>query len=430
MSSESNDQPPTDNCTKSRRLKVLISAYACEPGKGSEAGVGWNMALQMAKLHDVYVLTRANNEPVIAPELPEENAPKFIYYDLPKWAMWWKKGLRGAELYYFLWQIFSGRMLQKKYAGFFDVGHHATYVRYWMPSCFPKVGIPYVIGPVGGGEFAPVEFENRFPIRPLIYEKVRRCIRAVVPLVSFVRQSISNADIILTTTKESRVKVRELGAKQVELYPESGIGKREYEELSSVECNADDYPFVLASSGRLLALKAFDLGLKAFARSKIKNSEYWIVGDGPERKRLETLADKLGISDRVRFFGMVPRNKALEIMGKAHVLVHPSLHDSGGWVCPEAMAMGKAVICLDLGGPGAQVDSSTGIKIIPSSRQDAIEGMAKAMNSLAVDRNRLRVMGESGRKEVASRYIWENKCRHYSDIYYSILEESEDDRNC
>ena len=51
-----------------KRLKVLISAYACESGKGSESGVGWNMVSEMAKYHDIWVMTRANNRPVIEAE--------------------------------------------------------------------------------------------------------------------------------------------------------------------------------------------------------------------------------------------------------------------------------------------------------------------------------------------------------------------------
>jgi glycosyltransferase involved in cell wall biosynthesis len=179
---------------------------------------------------------------------------------------------------------------------------------------------------------------------------------------------------------------------------------------------------VFASSGRLLALKAFEAGLKAFARCDIENAEYWIIGDGPERNRLEKLVADLKITEKVRFHGMISRDEALGIMGKAHILVHPSLHDSGGWVCPEAMAMGKAVICLNLGGPGAQVSEKTGIKVEPIGYEESVEGIARAMQKLAADRDLLRDLGENGKREVAERYIWENKCRYYSGIYFSIIQ--------
>jgi len=68
-------------------MKVLMSAYACEPNKGSEPGIGWNWVLETARLgHEVWVLTRANNRANIETELaklPPIKNLKFLYYDLP-----------------------------------------------------------------------------------------------------------------------------------------------------------------------------------------------------------------------------------------------------------------------------------------------------------------------------------------------------------
>ena len=76
-----------------KRLKVLISAYACEPGKGSEPEVGWQWALQMARFHDVTVLTRANNRASIEAEISRMDGakPKFIYFDLDSF---WLRAIR------------------------------------------------------------------------------------------------------------------------------------------------------------------------------------------------------------------------------------------------------------------------------------------------------------------------------------------------
>ncbi len=90
-----------------RKLKVLVSAYACEPDKGSEPGVGWNWVKQIAKTHETWVLTRANNRESIERELQENPMPgaHFVYLDLPHWMRFWKRGQRGVHLYYYLWQI-------------------------------------------------------------------------------------------------------------------------------------------------------------------------------------------------------------------------------------------------------------------------------------------------------------------------------------
>ena len=143
------------------QLKVLLSAYACEPGKGSEPGVGWNFALQMAKDHEVWVLTRANNRSAIELGLCQISSRKlhFIYYDLPRWARWWKRGSRGIQLYYYLWQIGIYFVARKLHAHIqFDLAHHVTFGKYWSPSLISLLPIPFVWGPVGGGESAPKAF--------------------------------------------------------------------------------------------------------------------------------------------------------------------------------------------------------------------------------------------------------------------------------
>lgn len=112
------------------RLKILVSAYACEPGKGSEPGVGWNWVKQLARFHDVWVLTRTNNREPIERALAQEPMANvhWVYFDLPRWARFWKKGRRGVHLYYYLWQIgayFVGRRLHNQVK--FDLVHHITF---------------------------------------------------------------------------------------------------------------------------------------------------------------------------------------------------------------------------------------------------------------------------------------------------------------
>jgi hypothetical protein len=135
-------------------VRVLLIAYACEPERGSEPGVGWNLAIELANRHELWVLTRANNREVIEAAsrdgLPEIH---WVYHDLPSWARWWKRGHRGVQLYYYLWQR-SARRLVREIAvrEGVELVHHVTFVKYWAPSAGPVAGKPFVWGPVGGGE--------------------------------------------------------------------------------------------------------------------------------------------------------------------------------------------------------------------------------------------------------------------------------------
>ena len=91
-----------------RKLKVLMSAYACEPGKGSEPEVGWQWALQMARFHDVTVLTRANNrgpiEAALAALRGRQPLPEFVYHDRGTFLLDMKRHTKAVKLYYLLWQ--------------------------------------------------------------------------------------------------------------------------------------------------------------------------------------------------------------------------------------------------------------------------------------------------------------------------------------
>jgi glycosyltransferase involved in cell wall biosynthesis len=406
-----------------RRLKVLLSAYACEPGGGSEPGVGWNMAREMAKHHEVWVLTRANNRPVIDAELacrPIQNL-HFVYYDLPRWAKWWKRGRRGVQLYYYLWQLGAYRVaktLHRKVG--IDLVHHVTFVNYWKPSFSALLPVPFIWGPVGGGESAPKAFWNDFGFRGKVYEAARELARWLGEHEPFVRIDARRSVRALATTEETATRLRKLGAKNIRIYPESGLSEEEIERLGRRKMRGED-SVRFASVGTLVHLKGFHLGLRAFAQAGLSDAEYWVVGDGPERQRLQALAKEQGIAHQVKFWGRLPRDDTLGKLGDCHVLVHPTLHDSGGWVCLEAMAAGCPVICLDLGGPSVQVTEETGFKVPAGDPEQAVKDLAVAMRRLSKDHDLRTRMGEAGRRRVDEHFSWSKKGVRVAELYREVL---------
>jgi len=171
------------------------------------------------------------------------------------------------------------------------------------------------------------------------------------------------------------------------------------------------------SVGRLLHWKGYELGLRAFARALsedryssnavLAGAEYWIIGDGPERTRLEAAAQELEIANCVKFLGLLPRSEVLTRLAKTHVIVHPSFHDSGGFATLEGMAAGRPVICLALGGPGLQVTSDCGIVIPVESPKQVIDDLSAAMLLLATDPERREKMGSAARRRVAQQFSWD-----------------------
>ena len=405
-------------------MRILLSTYACEPGKGSEAGVGWNWVCQAARFHHVWAITREKNRAAIESSLATEPLPKvhWVYYDPPGWIRFWGRRPRG-HYYYNLWQLgayFVARKLNRQVG--FNLVHHATLVNYWMPTFLGLLPIPFIWGPVGGGESAPHSFWRSFSLRGKAYELLRDLARSLAQLDPFVRLAARRATVGLATTPQTEKRLRALGCRNILIHPAVGLVSEEIRTLSAFPLRQSD-PFRLFSIGDLLHLKGFDLGLRAFARfqARFPATEYWIIGDGPERKRLEKLTHNLGLAGKVRFWGTIPRPEVLEKLAEADVLLHPALHESGGWVCLEAMAAGRPVICLDLGGPALQVTEETGIKIPAISPSQAIADLSLAMEELARDPARRARMGQSGRERVSLFYNWEEKGKYFADLYHQAV---------
>jgi glycosyltransferase involved in cell wall biosynthesis len=407
-------------------MKVLISAYSCEPGKGSERGVGWNLAREVARQHQVWVLTRPDeSQEAIEAELKLNPIPnlKFVYFTLPFWQDSLRWGQSGAmQIHYYLWQIQAYFVAKKLCRNLdFDIIHHVTFVKYSSPSFLALLPVPFVWGPLGGAEVYPMAFWQDFNLKNKVYETLRSLARWLGEQDPFARLTAQRSAISYAVTQDTAKRVNDMGAKSVKIFSAIALSDLEIEKLA--QCPViKTTPVRFISIARLLHWKGLHLGLRAFARADLPDAEYWIVGEGTEMARLQTLTRDLGIGDRVKFLGLLPREEVLLKLGQCSVLVHPSLHDSGAGVCLEAMAAGRPVICLDLGGPAEQVTSETGFKVLAESPEASIEAMAKVMVQLAQNPQLGQQMGQSGQQRVKQLYSWQVKGKQLSQTYQQIVD--------
>jgi len=383
--------------------------------------VGWNWSLQIARYNEVWVLTRRNNRRAVDAALADRGIADLhpVYFDLPGWARFWKRGGRGVHLYYALWQIgayFVARNLHRRVG--FDLMHHVSFVNYWLGSLLPFLPVPFVWGPVGGGESYPTSFLRSFGWRGRLYELLRAAVRRLAERNPVLRLAASRVMVALGTTRETGERLERLCGRPVEVLSQVGMSREEIAFLGSLPRKRHG-PLRVLSIGRLLHWKGFHLGLLAFAQiaEECENSEYHLIGDGPEARRLVRLAERLGVGARVRFWGAIRREEALDQLGASSVLLHPSLHDSGGWVCLEAMAAGRPVICLDLGGPATQVTPETGFLIPARTPQQAVADIAAVLRRIASDPTLRARLGEAGRKRAERIFDWEAKGREMNQVY-------------
>ena len=139
-----------------QNLSILLSAYACEPDSGSEPGVGWQWAINLARMGNrVCVITWEANRDVIEASPERQQLPnlRFVYLGLPRLERCLRNGGRAQRVHYFFWQLaefLAARRVARSER--FDIAHHVTYTMARVPSLMGLHGIPFVFGPVAGGD--------------------------------------------------------------------------------------------------------------------------------------------------------------------------------------------------------------------------------------------------------------------------------------
>jgi glycosyltransferase involved in cell wall biosynthesis len=405
-----------------KRLNVLVSIYACEPGAGSELGIGWNWALQLARFHHVTVLTRANNRERIESELQRlaDQRPllRFIYHDLSPEILALKKRWKFVRPYYVLWQKSAQQVVAKACREQeFDVIHHVTLGTFRYRTAIWGHGVPTVWGPIGGAESIPLGLLPWRHPRSLLPE-VARNLNNLFNLATLgaVRTRALNSTRVLASTRRMQEALADLGVGS-ELISPIGLDTTTVAARTVLPPRG---PLKFVFVGNLLMLKGIDLAIEALHASGT-NARFSIVGEGPFRAALEQLTDRLGMRERVEFLGRIPRQKVLEMYSQFDAMLFPSLHDTGGYAVIEAMLYQLPVICLQAGGPEAAVQPGSGVRVPIGPRKSVVRGIAEAIRTYDSDRAKLVEHGTAAREVVIRDYDWQRKGERIAAIYEKLF---------
>lgn len=376
-------------------MKLLLSAYACEPDRGSEPGIGWNWALALrAQGHVVHVLTRRNNRADIEAaleKLPPQLRPVFHYHDLPTWAARWKRGGRGVQLYYYLWQLGALAVARQAHREVgFDAVQHLTFGVFRQPSRMGELGIPFVHGPLGGGEETPRGLRELFPWRARQIERLREAANRLMLWDPWVRRGLRRAQVILTKTEDTRQRLPAWAQSKSRCELEVGLaGGRIASEPVGY---AKGERFRLMFVARFIHLKGGMLCLAALARLRRAGVDVTLtlVGAGPQEAQWRDMARQVGVSECVEWWGWRPQSEVLRAYRQHHAFLFPSLHDSSGNAVLEALSQGLPVVCLANGGPAAVVGPHAGLRVDAADQGvDAVAAaLADAVRSLIEDEAR------------------------------------------
>lgn len=403
--------------------KIFVSAYACEPGLGSEIGVGWHWVLEMSKHFELWVLTRESNRHSIEPwiaEHPEFACIHFLYFDLPKWARFWKKGMRGVRTYYNLWQYFTNGIVKRTMReNGITMFHHLTYGNVlWKVSSYGQKQF-FVWGPVGGLETIPAEYSSHYARKSRLIEWVRRATIKTLPLNFGFRKRCRKASLILCKTEITRNLIPAKHRNKAMLFTDVAVEKQ------PIVANADsknNRAVEFITVGRLDAWRGFDLVIESFARlaKEKSNVHLTIVGKGADKERLQQLAKALNVSEKITFAGKVSMEKYYRLLAAADVVVNASLKEGAVTVSFDSMSMGKPLICLDTTGYTRYFSNEYAIVIPRTGRCEVIENIAAAMLRMT-DANERKTIGEKARN-AGAQFTWAARGEEYKELLEKRLE--------
>ena len=345
-------------------MKLLISAYACAPNRGSEHGSAWNWTSETARLgEDVTVLVSPAHRDAILAATERDPALQRIRWLFPEVAFWPLQ--QGKEpvwerTYNLLWQreaLRVARALHREQP--FDLVHHLTWGGVRAPTFLGTLGAPLIIGPVGGGETSPAGLRDRMPLRGRVLESVRDLSNATIELNPIVRQGLRKARVIFARTADTKNLLSPPLRAKTYVQMELGVMPTQIGAARPVR----QAPRKLLYAGRLLYWKGVHIAVEAMAQlvANMPDAQLTIVGNGPEEARLKTEIAQRGLGANITFVSWMPQEQFLRLYDTHDLFVFPSLHDSTGWVVLESFCKGLPVACLNLGGPKDIVTPQCGI---------------------------------------------------------------------
>lgn len=404
-------------------MKILMLAYTCETGRGSEGEIGWRMALALAEHHDVRVITRANLRPLHEAsfaETPKPEGLRFEYFDLPWIFRFYKRGKRGFLIYYWFWQIGAGlqarAMLRREPS---DVMHHLIGGMDWMPSglalCPKSRGGPFVWGPAGSEDTHPAILRHQ-PLKSKIMEKarvsVRWCLRTLDP---FVRLTGARADVILSHTPET---LPRRYADRVQPFTQTGIADHDSLARPKTDLARKDR-LGLVYAGELKDWKGARMALDAtlaFFETGAK-ADLTVIGDGPLRREMEATARAHPNGGQVTFVGKIAMDRLVDELHAGDMFLYPSFHHGLATIVLQAMRTGLPVVCIEGDATGRAVGQEAGITVPLSGTEAPAQGLARAISELADDEPRRRALAAAAQRIAIERYSYAALSCRMESIY-------------
>jgi glycosyltransferase involved in cell wall biosynthesis len=361
-------------------MKILMSALACEPGKGSELEVGFRALLAAASRHEVWVLT--NSATIASVQRAIGDYPwadrvhlEGIYFDVDD-ELYPRLTAPGFHRYYDRWQRkAAARAAELDRQIGFDVVHHVTLAAHWTRAGVTVVPKPLVWGPVGGAVEMPPSLLRELGVRGALDEAGRFAARRILARFGPSRLTQRRAVVVFAQNDPTAQAIRTTG--RLKVMPNA----TSVDVRNIIASGSRNHDIVFAA--RLLPWKGGRLAVRSLHYLRDNEAVLRIFGEGPDQHRIARAARRWGVADRVRFEGRVNRDELLRTIATAGVVLHPAFHDEAGLAVAESLSLGTPVVCLKWGGPRELLHHWPGAPaeaVPPRSPDITARGLAAAMD--------------------------------------------------
>lgn len=400
--------------------------------------VGWSLASALREVADVHVVTHQRNRAAI------ERAGWTVGHHVttvdsdaiaaPLWRLvermrggsgvaWTLVTAMSVPAYYWFEQLVWKRFEAELRRGDWDLVHRVTPLSPTTPSLLARrlrrIGVPFVVGPLNGGAPWPREFATARRQEREWLSYVRDGYR----LLPGYRSMRDGAAAIIVG---SRATAQQLGGKWQ--------GKTVYIPENATQVVAGDVPpprrpgqpLRVIFVGRLVPYKGAEMLLEACAELvRAGQVEVEIVGDGPERARLEGTVAEQGLAAGVTFAGWLDHAAVQQRLRAAHVLGFPSIREFGGGAVIEAMAAGLVPVIVDYAGPAELVTAETGCRVPIGPRADIVAGVRAHIARLAADDGERSRLAQQALRRIERWYTWGRKAEQIAAVYAWVLGRSD-----
>lgn len=405
-------------------LKILISAYACSPFKGSEPGVGWNFIKNLSKYHELHVITEELEFKEDINKFMQEN-PDFKnvkFYYISRQIEYFSKVFPPLFYYFYNnWQKKAYKLaleLEKKEN--YDIIHQLNFVGYREPGYLWKINKPFVWGPIGGMENTAFKLLLNLDLTNFIYYFLRNVLNRlqIVFLLRPQKAARRKNNFLIAATPKNQAVILKYWRRNCLIIPE--VGQEERMEIT-IKNRMPEETFRIVWSGQHTGGKALNILLKSLV--KLPPEMNWtliVLGDGKKTRSWKKLSEKLGVENKIQWKGWLPRVEAHEIMLSAHLMCITSLKDLTSTVILEALSFGLPVICIDHCGFSHVINDHCGIKIPILTPQHLTSAFAKAIANLYFDEDFRKKLAE-GATQRAREFSWAGNTQALNQVYRSLI---------